>query len=162
MSKEAISTILLTIASISIVVMLINGAFPAMSRTTYAYDSYSKRLEEKIKTDIKIIHEMNESMTVEDVWIKNVGTGELLVAQIEDLDLFFGPSTNFQRIPFNNSTSPSWSYVLENDGDSDGRWDTGETIKVTISMDSSFTTGEYYVKVVSTAGISASDYFSII
>jgi len=74
--------------------------------------------------------------------------------------VFFGETNNFRRIPYDAalSTSPSWNYSIEND-DGDGKWDTKETLKITINQTPS--SGDYYVKIVLYNAVSDEEEFSI-
>ena len=159
MTETAITTAIITIASVICVCMLINAIYPAMHRATSSVVATSEKLGDRIETSIDIIEEANQS-SYEYVWVKNTGSSE--IAQIENSDVFFGEINDFQRITFNStlSVTPSWNYSIDND-DGDGRWDIGETLNITINSSSEITAGDYYVKIIVYNGISDEDKFSI-
>ena len=159
MTETAITTAIITIASVICVCMLINAIYPAMHRATSSVVATSEKLGERIETSIDIIEEANQS-SYEYVWVKNTGSSE--IPQIENSDVFFGEINDFQRITFNStlSVTPSWNYSIDND-DGDGRWDIGETLNITINSSSEITAGDYYVKIIVYNGISDEDKFSI-
>jgi len=159
MTETAITTAIITIASVICVCMLINAIYPAMHRATSSVISTSAKLGERIETSIDIIEEANQS-SYEYVWVKNTGASE--IAQIENSDVFFGKINDFRRIPFDStlSVAPCWNYSIDND-DGDNRWDVGETLNITINCSTPITAGDYYVKVIVYNGISDEDKFSI-
>ncbi len=160
MTETAITTAIITIASVICVTMLINAIYPAMHRATSSVVETSAKLGDRIETSIDIIAEVNKS-TYEYVWVKNTGASE--IPQIENSDVFFGKINDFRRIPFNSTLpapAPCWNYSIEND-DGDNRWDVGETLNITINYSSEITAGDYYVKVIVYNGISDEDKFNI-
>jgi len=158
MAESVITTAIITIACVICAGMLVSAIYPAMHRATSSVVETSTTLGERIETSIDIIEEVNQS-SYEYVWVKNTGSSK--IPQIENSDVFFGEINDFQRIPFNStlSVTPSWNYSLEND-DGDGRWDIGETVKMTIKC-SAIESGDYYVKIVLYNGVSDEDTFSI-
>lgn len=93
---------------------------------------------------------MSDNATTVEVWVKNVGTSD--IDSIERNDIFFGPEDNFKRVTYGGETPPYWDYQLEG-GHSE--WKPTVTIKATIHLASSLSSGTYYlVKVVIPNGIS--------
>ena len=75
--------------------------------------------------------------------------------------MFFGPSTNFQRIPQGDAgcAAPCWLYTFEN---STAAWEPTSTVGITIHTGSNLVTGTtYYVKVVTPNGIADSKFFTV-
>lgn len=161
MSESVITVSIITIACVVCAAMLVNAIFPEVNRATSSVISSSANLGERIETSVDIIAEANES-SYEYVWAKNIGTSQLAASQIEKSDIFFGKVGHFQRISYNASLSsaPCWKYTIENDN-GNNRWDTGETVNITIDFGSEITTGDYYVKIVLYNSISDEDTFSI-
>ena len=159
MAESVITVAIITIACVICATMLVSAIYPAVNRASSSVISSSAKLSECIETSIEIIEEANES-SHEYVWVKN--TGSAPIPQIENSDIFFGKINNFQRIPFNSTLSitPGWNYSIEND-DGNGRWDVGETVKITINSSSEITAGDYYVKIVLYNGKSDEERFSI-
>lgn len=161
MSESVITVSIITIACVVCAAMLVNAIFPEVNRATSSVISSSANLGERIETSVDIIAEANES-SYEYVWAKNIGTSQLAASQIEKSDIFFGKVGHFQRISYNASLSsaPCWKYTIENDN-GNNRWDTGETVNITIDFGSEITAGDYYVKIVLYNSISDEDTFSI-
>ncbi|MCL4436194.1 MAG: hypothetical protein M1503_10445 [Thaumarchaeota archaeon] len=49
----------------------------------------------------------------------------------------------FSRIKYNATSGSKWNYTIENDLIGDGIWDPLETIKITITLGSPLSTGDY-------------------
>lgn len=91
---------------------------------------------------------MGDSGTNVDVWVKNVGTSD--IDSIERSDVFFGPTDNFTRVTCGGETPPYWNYQLEG---SYSQWRPTVTLKITIHLASSLSSGTYLAKVVIPNGI---------
>lgn len=158
MTETAITTAMITIACVVSASLLVSAIFPALHRASSSVVSSSTLLGERIETSIDIIAETNDT-TQAYIYVKNIGASG--ITQIDYSDIFFGKTNNFQRIPYDASLSatPSWSYVIENDG-GNGQWDGGETVNVTVKT-AGITSGDYFVKMILHNGISAEDTYSI-
>ncbi len=127
--------------------------------------SRAEAMGDQIMTDTEIIHEaVNSDENEVCVWVKNVGCNRISSGLIDQSDIFFGHTENFDRISYDESASltPGWSYSIEQSGDND--WDAGETIRITIKLSESYTfeSGErYFVKFNSYNGVSEEDYFTV-
>ena len=162
MSEAAITTAIITIACVICAVMLISAIYPTMHRATSSVITTSAKLGERIETSVEIIAEANET-SYEYVWVKNTGSSQLAPSDIECSDIFFGETGNFQRLSYDADLAPApcWNYSIENDNNGNGRWDTGETVKITINCSSNIGSGDYYFKIVLYNGVSDEDTFSI-
>lgn len=155
MSGEVIVAALLMIASVVGVSMMINAVYPSIGDVAGAVSSSTNIASERMQTDIKIISVVNKSNNVY-VWVKNTGSKATASSLIERTDMFFGPTSSFQFMSYNSS--PGWNYTIVN-GDGDADWDPNETIQIIINSTTS--TGVYYVKVILYNGASDEDYFSL-
>ena len=93
-----------------------------------------------------------------DVWVKNIGAAT--VDPVDRIDVFFGPSGDFQRIPYGGSgcTAPCWEYTIENATD----FEPTATLEIVVHDSANLTAGQtYYVKVVTPNGVDDSKYFTI-
>ena len=169
---------LLTIAGVISAIAIINAVYPAITRSTGALASASGTVDDRIRTDVKVIHaigELNASSTpawVDTnsnqlfdffVWVKNIGDAR--VSSIDESDVFLGKEGAIERVPHENDTSgyPRWKYTIENDTE----WSIGSTVKLEISFDDGCPSscfkpsGTYYVKVVTPNGVATDHYFSM-
>jgi archaeal flagellar protein FlaG len=167
---------LLTIAGVISAIAIINAVYPAVTRSTGALSSASDTVDERIRTNINVIHALGEhnasttpqwvdtnSNSLFDffVWVKNVGDSR--ISTVGETDVFFGQAGGITRIPYDDAGSsyPSWSYTIEDDTE----WSIGTTVKVTVSFDDGCPgsctqpTGSYYVKVITPNGVSSERYF---
>jgi len=157
--EKAITTILLTIASVVAMLVVISVVFPAVSRTSGAITSAGSALDDRIKSDIEIIHATgNDGSTTAYIWVKNVGATGLKA--LDRTDVFFGEDTNFVRIPYGGPgcTAPCWEDTIENAAS----WEPTATLRITVHLDSAMAAGStYYVKVVLYNGASDARYFTL-
>ena len=141
------------------VIAVINAIMPAVSRSQSALVSTSDVVNDRISSEIEIIHATGvEAATTSEAWVKNVGASR--IGPLDKVDLFFGPENDFQRIPYGGAgcTAPCWEYELENDTE----WGPTATLHATIHLVDPLAAGTtYYVKVVAPNGISDAKFFSI-
>ena len=118
------------------------------------------KLDERIKTDICIVHAAGDGDVTVFVWVKNVGTTEIAVP--ERSDVFFGQTGDVLRIPYTEEaggTFPYWEYEVEN-GDG-SHWQPASTVKLTLTFSSAPAEGYYLVRVVTPSGVIRDHYFSM-
>lgn len=145
-------TLLLLVAGIVCSLVLLNAVYPAITGSSGAIVDASSKIDDRIRSNIAII-EISHSGSNAYIWIKNVGASS--IGGIGNSDVFFGPLGNFARIPYGGSVEPYWDYSLENDT----RWGPTATLKITVHYIAT-PSGEYYFKLVTPNGISATDYYS--
>jgi len=167
---------LLTIAGVIAAIAIMNAVYPAVTRSSSALTAASGSVDERIRTNIEIVHvvgELSSTSTWVDTnsndlfdffaWVKNVGDARIVA--IEETDVFFGQPGGIERIPhadYAGSSYPQWSYVVENGTD----WSRTATIKITVSFDDGCPsctkpTGTYFMKVITPNGVSNEHYFSM-
>ena len=150
---------MLTIAAIVSVVAVTNAVLPSVGRTTGALISTSSVVQDRIASQIEIVHATGQDGNPDaDVWVKNIGAAT--VDPVDRIDVFFGPSGDFQRIPYGGSgcTAPCWEYTIENATD----FEPTATIDIIVHDTANLATGQtYYVKVVTPNGVDDSKYFTI-
>jgi len=85
---KIIVTVMLIIGGIVAAFAVFNGIYPAIERSGSAITSASDSLNERIKSDIRII-QVNDNGTTVDAWVKNVGTSDIVT--VENSDIFLVP-----------------------------------------------------------------------
>ena len=178
---KAIITVLLIIAGVVCVAFMFNGIYPAINRGSDAVVSMAAQVDERLKTQISIIHAVSEydpndavdhwndinSNGTFDIfaWVKNVGSSRILA--VKKSDIFFGEEGNFRRIThqdYAGGAKPYWQDTLE---DNATEWGPGKTLKVTICYADDFDSSglsagtTYLIKVIIPNGISDEIYFSL-
>lgn len=166
---------LLTIAGVISAIAIINAVYPAVTRSTGALASASGTVDERIRTNVSVIHavgELSSTSTWVDtngngyfdffVWVKNVG--EAKIGGIDTSDVFFGQEGSVERVTYTTSTSttPRWTYSVEGGGE----WVAGATVKITVAFNDGCPTcykapGTYYIKIITPNGVSTEKYFSM-
>jgi flagellar protein FlaG len=151
---------MLTIAAIVAIVAVVNAVLPSVSRTSGALISASGAVEDRIASQIEIVHATGQDGDPDaDVWIKN--TGSSTIDPVTRADVFFGPEGNFQRITYgtdSSCTAPCWYYTIENAS----VWEPTATLHVTVKYSANLATGTtYYLKITTPNGISDSKFFTV-
>ena len=168
---------MLTIAGIASLAAVFNAIFPALNRSSGAIVTSSAKIDERLRSDIEIIHvvgELNASGSFADssptngvfeifVWVKNVG--DTRITSIENTDVFIGGIGSFSRIPHlvevQAGTYPRWSHTIEGSED-DTQLNPTDTLKITIDYDTDTQAqGTYDVKVTVPSGVTDEYFFSM-
>lgn len=171
---KVLSTVLMVVAAVICVVLVLNAVFPAITSSGGAVSSASARMNERIRSQIEIIHatgELDGNGTWQDtnsdgnfdvfLWVKNVGSQT--IDCVESSDVFItGDQTVWAWIPHTNYAGgayPHWDYDIENGT----LWSQTTTLKIEISYNSGShpSSGEYDVKVLIPNGVSDDYYFSM-
>jgi hypothetical protein len=107
-------------------------------------------------TRIKVIYATNSSDSQVDIWVKNIGTNQIVA--LDKMDVYFGKLNYVQSIPYNETSSPSWTF-----SNLDGNiWPQKETIQLSISYDGTLERNVNYLARISTPNGVSDDYiFSI-
>jgi len=136
--------------------LIFNTIYPAAVQSGDALTSRQRRIDERLRSQIEIIHATGQSDNSDVlVWVKNVGSSR--ISAIESCDVFFGPEGNFARIPYDTG-QPHWEYQLENSS----VWDPTATLKILIRYGGAYpSAGRHFLNVVIPNGISDEHYFSI-
>ena len=115
--------------------------------------------DDRLSSRMEIIHATGQDAATEaDVWVKNTGTTRLTA--LNRVDVFFGPETDFERIPYGGPgcTAPCWDYQVENDTE----WNPAATLHITVFWDTALATGNtYFVKIVASNGVEDSKFFTL-
>jgi archaeal flagellar protein FlaG len=163
MSGEAISSAILTIASIICAFSFVSVVYPSVISAGDPIISRTNAMGDQILTDIEILHEATATEGTEvDVWIKNVGPKGISSGLIPGSDLFFGDAGNFERIPYdrNGSLAPCWNYSIEQSNDDN--WDKGETLRIKLKpADVPVSGKKYFIKFNVYNGVSEEAYFTV-
>ena len=155
--EKAITTSLLIIASIVAAMALINSVIPAMGKSASALATANATTADRIRTDIEIIHATgDDSANVITVWVKNVGTKDIV--PITSSDIILTTPTTVVSMPYVSGcpSADCWDYILEG-GASD--WSRGVTVKFTLKT--AVSTGVYTVIISSPNAATATEDFSV-
>jgi len=159
---KVITTALLIVISMVLALVLFNAAYPAINQGGDAINNMASRQEDRMKSEISIIHaagELDSTGQWQDtngdgqfnvfVWVKN--TGATTISALNTADLFFGREGNFVRIPYGSNPNgfPFWTASLASGSD----WTPTNTLQITLHYGSPLQTGRYYVKVTTPNGI---------
>lgn len=150
---------MLTIAAIVGVASVVNVVMPAINRAGQSLVSSADVADSRLSSRLEIIHATGQDTAVQsEAWVKN--TGATRITTLTKIDVFFGPETDFQRIPYGgpSCTAPCWDYELENDT----QWNPTATLHITIYLTTALAAGNtYFVKVVSPIGVEDAKFFTL-
>jgi flagellar protein FlaG len=150
------------IAALIIASVLSANVLYSTQQISQAYVERAKEIKNKAMMEVVIIFATGSNNSdVVYAWVKNVGKARIPSNLIEKSDLFFGPLGNFERIPYNASSPPSWNYTIVNDLNSNNSLDPQETISITIQLSYNLTTGDYYLRFATYSGAYDEYEFSI-
>ncbi len=153
-------------AIILIAAIVAASAFSASVFTTLgdlgqAHREKIERLKKELSIDAEIIFATSTSGSSEvKAWVKNTGSSDIHPELVKLSDVFLGNRSMLISIPY-QGTSLGWTYIAMNDVDNDGRWDPGETLLITITLNFTLSAGEYFVRFVAYLGQRSDYYFSI-
>jgi len=162
---KVITTALLIVVSMIMAVSLFNVAYPAIVQGGDAIASMADRADDRIRSQITVIHaaaewqdgaplDMNASGDMEAyVWVKNVG--DTRIAAVERVDVFFGQEGNFARIPHASESMAGTYWQASFDNGSE--WTPTATLRITIHH-APLQAGRQFVKIVAPNGV-ADEYF---
>jgi hypothetical protein len=142
------------------IVAVVNAVLPAVSKTTGSLLASSSVVQDRIASQIEIVHATGVDGSPDaTVWVKNVGAAK--IAPIDRIDVFFGPTGDFARVPYgtdNSCTAPCWYETLENATE----FSQTATLRIAIKSTDNLATGTtYYVKVVTPNGTQDSKYLTV-
>jgi archaeal flagellar protein FlaG len=157
MVQEVIVTSILIIASVIAVVAFVDAVIPSVYDLSNSYNSLANNMGDQYKTAIAIVYVYPEGNNV-TVWIKNVGTTDIPLSQVNYCDFFVYSSTNYWNPIFGSNSTPSWNYMLVNGNGS--TWNPEQTIQASINLDSLPSNTTYQIKCSLYNGVSATDKFS--
>lgn len=156
--EKALSTAILTIAAITIAMVLTSSLVPAADSGGRALLGLSGRLEERMLTDMALLHAAAETdvtgQTYVRVWLKN--TGSVPIVDVERMDLILIGSGSVSHHVFGTGIG-KWQYQVLHGLD---EWIPGATIRVDLPV-ATHSAGLYEVQIVSPSGSRAKDSFSL-
>jgi len=139
MSSETITTALFLITAVIAASVLITAIFPAIFQMAGTFSSASHAADQNIRTDFKIIsHNVDTSTTpsspVVYIWMKNVGSAQIPLSDIQSSDVFCGDVGSFGRLNFiglgtGSPGNGNWEAQLMAPANPN-YWDPGETLEV--------------------------------
>lgn len=141
MSSETITTALFLITAVIAAGVLINAVYPVVYNMAGTFSSTTHESDVRMRTDYKIITTVASagSPGTAQVWMKNIGSERIPLADIKKSDVFCGAVGAFDRLAYAEVDSSSlldgeWTEDFDYpryDLDNNRIWDTGETIKIT-------------------------------
>ncbi len=165
---KTITTALFIAASMIMVLVLFNVAYPAVIEGADSVARMAKGAADRMSYDITVVHasaELDADHQWQDgnsngqfdvfAWIKNIGTAR--VTALDRMDVFFGREGNYVRIPIESEAGGApiyWTWSVENDSE----WLPTATLQIDIHNATPLSTGRYFLRIILPNGVS-SEYF---
>ena len=150
---------MLTIAAITAITAVIGALMPAINRSGQALISSADVADARLSSQIEIVHATGADGETQALgWVKNIGATTVIA--VNKSDVFFGPETDFQRIPYGDvgCTAPCWNFNVENDT----KWNPTSTIRITVFLASALQASTtYYFKIVTPTGVEDTKFFTV-
>jgi len=146
MSAETFVNALFLITAVVAAGILITAVFPIIWNMAGTFSTASHESDTRMRTDFKIVTTYANNTGIgggwAKIWMKNIGTSRIGVAEIKQSDIFIGIVGNFNRATLDISNwepviDNTWNYQLSDDNNN-GYWDSGETLEI-IAVSSQFT-----------------------
>jgi len=137
MSAETITTALFLITAVVASAVLINAVYPVISTMAGTFSSTTHESDARIRTDFKIIATYaSESAGTGQIWMKNIGSEQISLLDVQRADVFGGATGSFDHLAHTTGTpgDNQWTETFtspEYDLNGNQYWDAGETVKVT-------------------------------
>ncbi|KAF1078433.1 flagellin [Methanogenium sp. MK-MG] len=167
MSSETFTTAIFLITAIVAAAILVNAFFPVIYSATSTFTESSQNADERLRTDIKIVNAHSLSDGASKIWIKNIGSIRIADTEISSSDVYFGIPADFEYMVYTTEETPlsgQWTFTIREDaGTPNEYWDSGETLEITLTGDSSqLSTGNYaYFQFVLPNGVSVSTQYTV-
>jgi flagellar protein FlaG len=137
MSAETITTALFLITAVVASAVLINAVYPVIAGMAGTFSTSTHESDVRIRTDFKIIATYaSGSSGTGQVWMKNIGSEQIPLRDIQRADVFGGATGNFDHLAHTTGipVDKQWTETFtspEYDLNGNQYWDAGETVKVT-------------------------------
>jgi len=133
MSSDTFTTAIFLITAVIAAGVLISAIFPVFYQMTGTFASASHESDQRLRTDFKIVLDTANESQYARVWLKNTGSEQIAVSDIERSDVVCGDAGNFNMLTLSSSSGTLgdgyWTYTL-NDLNGNKYWDSGETLEI--------------------------------
>jgi len=125
MSSETIVTAILLIAAVVAAGILTSVILPAIFTMSGTVSSSAHAADQSMRTSITIVNTYANTSNYAQVWVKNVGTTQIPLANLNQTDIW----VNYERLSLNQPTE-GWTYDIP--GNTNPYWDPMETLHITM------------------------------
>lgn len=162
MSSTPITESYFIIVAVIAATVLTAAIIPSIATVSNVYTQQAQNFQDKGNLQVTIIFAEGVSGSkTATIWLKNTGISSLPSSLINQSELFFGPTGAFSRIQYNSTGGIGWHYTIVNDINHNGILDPGETLQITVTLQSSLSSGDYYVRFVTYLGTYSEYSFSM-
>lgn len=154
MATDIIGQAIVAIAAIIIVTVLVSGLIPDIYSAAFNIKSTADDASDRVSTSALVTNYYLAAPGIVELDVLNNGKGSLSEPTVNLSVVYLGNgSLPSSLLPLGDrGTGQYWNYTnigRDGSGDTDGHWDPGETLVISIvSPDYSFTPGEYRMKMI--------------
>ncbi|HUK39236.1 MAG TPA: flagellin [Methanomicrobiales archaeon] len=136
MSSETIVTAIFLIASVVAAGILTSQLFPAIYTVSGSVSSSAHTADQSLRTDFVIVNTFSlQGTSKAEIWIKNTGTSRISQQDLVTSNIFIGSTQSFDVLSSTNFVAAppaagQWTFDILDD--TNGYWEPGETLHVTI------------------------------
>jgi flagellar protein FlaG len=171
MSSETITTALFLISAVIAAGVLLNAVYPVVYNMAGTFSSTTHESDVRMRTDFKVISTVASagSPGTAQVWMKNIGSERIPLADIKKSDVFCGAVGSFDRLTYANVLPSAlfdgeWTEDFGSpsyDLNGNAMWDPGETIKIAAKTTIPATGNEVYFQFSLPSGVWRSNQFTV-
>jgi flagellar protein FlaG len=126
MSSETIVTAIFLITAVVAAGILTSQIFPAIYTMSGTVSSSAHAADQSMRTDITIVNTYANTSNYAQVWVKNVGSSQISLANLNATDIW----VNYVLLPRNDLSSDGWTFDIP--GNTNSYWDPMETVHITM------------------------------
>jgi archaeal flagellar protein FlaG len=138
MSAETFVNALFLITAVVAAGILITAVFPIVWNMASTFSTASHESDTRMRTDFKIVMTYSKgSDNTAKVWLKNIGSNRIGLAEVNMSDVVIGLTSDFNRATYVEGCGftyppyvPQWCYDISETPSSNGYWDPGETLQI--------------------------------
>ncbi len=134
MSADTFTTAIFLITAVIAAGVLISAIFPVVYQMAGTFSSAGHASDQQIRTDFKVVLAVGNSSGYAQIWMKNTGSIQIPLSDIEKSDVICGDVTtgNYNQltlVPQGSLAIGQWTYTLS-DLNGNSYWDPGETLEI--------------------------------
>lgn len=165
MSADTFTTAMFLITAVIAAGVLISAIFPVVYQMAGTFSSAGHASDVQLRTTIEIIKDVAFQNQNVKVWLKNTGSEQIPLSDIQRSDVICGDAGNFGRLSLVTGGSPGpsnpgWSYTLY-DLNNNNIWDPGETLEIDAYTTTINPADPVYFQFSLPNGITSSDQFPV-
>jgi flagellar protein FlaG len=134
LASETFVSAMMLITGVVAAAILIVAVLPVVWSMVGTFSTATAETDTRMRTDFKIVTTYSLGTShIARVWVKNIGSSRIGLAEVDKSDVLIGLTTNFNRATYDQScvlSNLEWCYVISETPSPNGYWDPGETLQI--------------------------------